>query len=77
MNRCMATGRPARSHLQKRRVVCVAYINVARRNIWTLRLRVAAQAKIGIVINEHLLVDGTVRVMAVGAGDFAFEDGMS
>ena len=40
---------------------------MAGRNVWTLVLRVAAHAKVGVVIDEHLLVDGTVGVVADGA----------
>jgi len=60
----MATRRPASADGQKRRVVGVADVNMAGGNIRSLRLRVAAQAKIWIVFNEHLLVDGAVRVVA-------------
>ena len=46
-------------------------------DIRALVLRVAAHAKIGVVINEHFLVDGAVRVVADGATfvhRFVFED---
>ena len=60
----MATRRPASADGQKRRVVGVADVNMAGGNIRSLRLRVAAQAKIWIVFNEHLLVNGAARVVA-------------
>ena len=50
---------------------------MAGRNVWTLVLRVAAHAKVGVVINEHFLVDGTMRVVTDGAAfvhGFVFED---
>ncbi len=32
-----------------------------------LRMEVALQAEVGVTLGEHLLIDGTVRVVAVGA----------
>ena len=46
VNRRVTAGIPAGSHLQKRREVRVANVNVPSRNIRALHLRVAAQAKI-------------------------------
>jgi hypothetical protein len=77
MDGCMTASRPACSHLQKSRVVGVSDIKMAGRDVGALVLRVAAQAKIGVVINEHFLVDGAVRVVADGATfvhGFVFED---
>jgi hypothetical protein len=64
VHRRVTTRRPARSHLKKCRVVGVAYVDMASRNIWALGLRMAPQAKVGVIRDEHLLIDGTVRVMA-------------
>ena len=65
MNRGMAG--PAGADLQKRRVVGVADVNVAGGNIRSLHLCVAAQTKVRIGFDQHLLVDGTMRVVAHGA----------
>lgn len=59
----MAAGRPTCPHLQKLGMVRVADENVAGGNSRSLRLGVATQAQIWIVIHEQLFVDGTVRVM--------------
>ena len=67
MNGRVTTGRPAGSHLKKSRVVCIANIDMARRNIRALRLGMAAQAQVGIVGDEHFLIDGTMRVVTNGA----------
>ena len=69
VNRRVTAGVPAGSHLQKRRVIRVADINVPGRNIRALHLRVAAQAKIRVALDEHFLVDRAVRTVA---GDAAF-----
>ncbi len=63
----MTARSPAGSHLEKSRVVGVANIEMAGRNVRALVLCVAAHAKVGVVINEHFLVDGTVGVVANGA----------
>ena len=54
MNRRVAAGSPAGSDLQSRGVIHVADVNLFARR---LDLRVAAQAKIGIALHEHFLVD--------------------
>jgi len=48
-------------------VIGVPDINVSRRNIGALRLRVATQAKIRVVFDEEHAVNGPVRIMASGA----------
>lgn len=69
MNRRVAAGSPAGSDLQKCRVIRVTDVNVAARNIRALDLRMAAQAKIRVALDEHFLVDRTVWTVA---GDAAF-----
>ena len=60
----VTTGRPAGAHLQQRRVVRVADINVPGGNIGTLNLGMAAEAQIGIADHQHLLIHRTMRIMA-------------
>lgn len=67
MDRRVTTRRPAGTNLEKRRVVHVADVNVTGGNIRALHLCVAAQAEVGIVFDEHFLVDGTMRTVANGA----------
>ena len=45
-------------------MICVADVNAAGGNIRALDLRMTAQAKIGIIIEEQFLIDGTVGAMA-------------
>lgn len=60
----MATRGPAGSDSEKRRVRNASDKNFSRRS---LCLRMAAKAKIRIVLNEHFAIDGTVRIVANGA----------
>ena len=60
----MASGGPAGSHLQKRRVIGIADQNCSAE---TLRLRMATQAKVGVAFNEHFLIDRAVWVVTNGA----------
>lgn len=58
-------------------MVRVTNENMAGGNIRSLGLRVAAQAKIGVVVHEQFLIDGTMRVMTNGASfthGFVFEN---
>jgi hypothetical protein len=48
-------------------MIRVADENMAGGNIRALHLCVTAQAKVGIIIDEHFLVDRTVRVVTNGA----------
>jgi hypothetical protein len=64
MDGCVTTRRPAGSHAEKGGVIGIADINVAAGDRQALHLGVAAQAKIGIAFDEHLLVDGAVRTVA-------------
>ena len=66
MNRRVAAGSPARSDLQLFRMIRVADVNGLA---GCLDLCVAAHAKIRITVDEHFLVDRTVRSMT---GDAAF-----
>jgi len=59
----MAAGSPAGSDLQKRRVIRVADVNVPAGNVHALHLRVAAQAKIRVALDEHFIIDRTVRIV--------------
>ena len=63
----MAAGSPARPDLQKRRMIRVADVDVSGGNIRPLHLRVAAQAKIRVACDKHLLVDRAVGIVAGGA----------
>jgi hypothetical protein len=64
MDGCVATRSPAGSHVKKSRVVRVADVNMPAGNGRALHLRVATEAKIGIALDEHFLVDGAVGIVA-------------
>jgi hypothetical protein len=59
----VTAGSPAGSHFEKICVVRITDVNASNRHIRALRLRMAAQAQVGIVGDEHFLVDGTMRVV--------------
>lgn len=63
----MAAGGPAGPHLHESGVVGIADVNMAGGNVWSLGLGMAAQAQVGVVIGQHFLVNGTVRVVADSA----------
>lgn len=63
MNRRMAAGVPAGAPAQKPRVIRVADVNVSAGNVRALDLRMAAQAKIRVALDEHFLVDRAVWIM--------------
>ena len=58
---CVATGGPTRSHRQKRTVIDFTDQNLSRVK---LHLRMASQTKLRVSLNEHFVVDGSVRLMA-------------
>ncbi len=57
----MATGGPTRSHRKKRAVIDFTNQNLSRVK---LHLGMASQAKLRVSLNEHFVVDGSVRLMA-------------
>ena len=63
----MAPRAPTRPLAQKRSVIHLANINLSASNAWTLILRVAFQAQVRIIFDQHLAIDGTMRVVANGA----------
>ena len=63
----MTAGGPAGAGLQQGGMVGVADIDVPGGNIRALRLRMAAQAKIWIALDKHLLVNRTMRIVANNA----------
>jgi hypothetical protein len=73
----MATGGPAGAHSEESGVVRVADVNLARQSAGLLLLGVATEAKVWVVGDEQLFVDGTVRIMtnrAAFAECFVFKD---
>ena len=44
-------------------MVRVADENVAGWNVWSLRLGMATEAKVGVVVHQQLFINGTVRVV--------------
>jgi len=60
----MAARRPTGAQLEKLSVVCIADVNFTGGDVWSLRLRMAAQAKVRVIVHQQLFIDGTVRVMA-------------
>lgn len=58
-------------------MVCVADVNVAGRDIGSLCLSVAAEAKVRVVVHQQFFIDGPVRVVtnrATLAQSFVLED---
>ena len=67
MNRRVTSGAPARALSQKRSVIRVADVNLLAPHAQPLHLGVALQAKVWIILDQHLPVDRAVRIMADGA----------
>jgi hypothetical protein len=63
----VTAGCPASSDSKKRSMVRIADVNMPGGDIWPLCLRMATQAKVGVIVDQQLFVYGTVRVMANGA----------
>ncbi len=71
----VAAGAPARALAQQQRMFEIADVNFTRAR--TLDLSVAFQAKVRIAFDQHLPIDGAVRVVANGAAfpqRFVLED---
>ena len=69
----MASSGPAGSRTHVAAMVAVGYCDRAGRIGRHLLLEVALQAEVGVALGEHLLIGGTVRVVAACA---TFADGI-
>ena len=70
----VTTGAPTAAKPEVGGMVHLADVNLARSALY---LRVALQAKVVVALNKHLVVDGTVRIVADGASfahGFVLED---